>query len=289
MTQSFLEVTDLTVRTRAGKVLVDNLSFAVSKGETLAIIGESGSGKSLTCLAIMGLVDSFVMEVTGSIRIDGNELVGQPEKVYRAYRGSSVGMIFQDPLTALHPYFTVGAQLVEGIRTHRRISRTEARVVAAELLERVGIQSPDVRMRQYPHQFSGGMRQRVVIAMAVANRPGLLLADEPTTALDVSVQAQVLELLRSLTDELGSAVLHVTHDLGVAKETADTVLVMHSGKVLERGFVADVLYRPQHPYTAALLESYPTLTTPPDVELIPADAALARFPSVDWRDRSKDR
>ncbi|MCK2035718.1 ABC transporter ATP-binding protein [Microbacterium sp. SSW1-49] len=288
MSQPFLEVTNLTIKTQAGKVLVDDLSFGVEKGETLAIIGESGSGKSLTCLAIMGLLDPFIMKVSGSIRVDGTELVGLREAGYRRHRGSSIGMVFQDPLTALHPFFTVGAQLVEGLRVHRRISKTEARDLSVELLERVGIENPAQRMKQYPHQFSGGMRQRVVIAMAVANRPGLLLADEPTTALDVSVQAQVLTLLRSLTDELGSAVLHVTHDLGVTRESADTVLVMHSGRVLERGRVSKVLHTPRHPYTQALLDSYPTLTTPPESTLKPADAALADLPPVDWRDPKEE-
>lgn len=282
MRDPYLRVNNLTVKTRSGKILVDDISFVVDHGETLAIIGESGSGKSLTCLAIMGLLDPFVMEITGSIRVNGTELVGLSERDYRRHRGASIGMIFQDPLTALHPYFSIGSQLIESLRVHQRISKREARDLAAELLDRVGI--PTERMTQYPHQFSGGMRQRVVIAMAVSNRPGLLLADEPTTALDVSVQAQVLALLRSLTDELGSAVLHVTHDLGVARETADTVLVMHTGRILERGRVSDVLHTPRHPYTRALLESYPTLRTPPDVILQPADPILARVPAVDWRD-----
>ncbi|MCM3882972.1 ABC transporter ATP-binding protein [Frankia sp. R82] len=259
MSAPFLQVRDLSVRftTDDGVVrAVDGLSFDVHRGRTLGIVGESGSGKSVTSLAIMGLHRrGRRVSIDGQIRLDGEDLVTASSARVRALRGQRMAMIFQDPLSALHPQFTVGDQIVEAYRVHHRVSRAAARRRAAELLELVGIPEPSRRLDDYPHQFSGGMRQRAMIAMAVSCDPALLIADEPTTALDVTVQAQILDLMRDLQREFDTAIILITHDLGVVAELGDDVLVMYAGQVMEHGSVADVFARPEHPYTWGLLQS----------------------------------
>ncbi|HEY7264893.1 MAG TPA: ABC transporter ATP-binding protein [Trebonia sp.] len=243
---------------------VDGLSFDVERGRTLGIVGESGSGKSVTSLAIMGLHRTSTTkrggtEVSGTIRLDGEDLVSASPGRVRTLRGSKMAMIFQDPLTALHPFYTVGAQISEAYRVHNRVSKEVARKRAIDLLRRVGIPQPTVRVDDYPHQFSGGMRQRAMIAMALSCDPELLIADEPTTALDVTVQAQILDLIMDLQAEFGSAVIIITHDLGVVAEVSDDVLVMYAGRVSETGSAADVFRQPGHPYSWGLLGSMPRL------------------------------
>ena len=258
----FLEVRDLTVHfpTDDGLVkAVDGLSFALEAGKTLGIVGESGSGKSVTSQAILGLHRRTSARMSGEIWLDGQNLATLPEEQMRRLRGSAMAMIFQDPLSALHPYYTVGAQIVEAIRVHRDTPKKVARARAIDLLDRVGIPSPQRRVDQYAHEFSGGMRQRAMIAMALANDPKLLIADEPTTALDVTVQAQILDLMRDLQKEFGSAIIIITHDLGVVADVADDVLVMYGGKCVEKGTVDELFYSPQHPYAWGLLASMPRL------------------------------
>jgi peptide/nickel transport system ATP-binding protein len=238
---------------------VDGLSFDLERGRTLGIVGESGSGKSVTSMAIMGLHRGSGTEITGEIRLDGEDLVSAgPERV-RRLRGSAMAMIFQDPLSSLNPYHTVGAQIIEAYRVHNKVSRQVARRRAVDLLGRVGIPQAATRVDDYPHQFSGGMRQRVMIAMALSCDPGLLIADEPTTALDVTVQAQILDLIVDLQAEFGSAVIIITHDLGVVAEIADEVLVMYAGRVAEMGTATNVFRQPGHPYAWGLLDSMPRL------------------------------
>ena len=263
-TRPFLEVKDLTVRfeTDDGVVqAVTGSSFSVDRGRTLGIVGESGSGKSVTSLAVLGLHRTRSnAKVAGEIWLDDQELVTATDEEVRKLRGGKMAMIFQDPLSAMHPYFTVGAQIVEAYRVHNKnASKKEARERAIDMLARVGIPQPARRFNDYGHQFSGGMRQRAMIAMALVNDPKLLIADEPTTALDVTVQAQILDLIRDLQEEFGSAVIMITHDLGVVAELADDVLVMYGGKIIERGPAADVFHQPQHPYTWGLLGSMPRL------------------------------
>ncbi|OAH10658.1 ABC transporter ATP-binding protein [Streptomyces jeddahensis] len=258
----FLDVRDLRVHfpTEDGLVRsVDGVSFTLEKGQTLGIVGESGSGKSVTSLALLGLHKGTRAQVSGEIWLDGRELVGLPEQEMRALRGSTVSMIFQDPLSALHPFFTVGAQIAEAYRVHHRVSKKEARDRAVEMLRRVGIPQPELRVKDYPHQFSGGMRQRAMIAMSLVCDPALLIADEPTTALDVTVQAQILDLIRDLQEEFGSAVVIITHDLGVVADVADDILVMYGGRRVEYGTARDVLKQPEHPYTWGLLQSMPQI------------------------------
>ena len=271
--QPYLRVKDLGVRFRTedGVVhAVDRVSFAVAPGRTLGIVGESGSGKSVTALAIVGLLDPRQATVTGEIIIGGRNLLGLDDERIRKMRGRDVAMIFQDPLTALHPYYTVGRQIAEAYRIHHpRTGRSEARRRAVLMLERVGIPEPDRRVDQYPHEFSGGMRQRVIIAIALVNNPGLLIADEPTTALDVTMQAQILDLLADLQADHGSAVLLITHDIGVISQVADRVVVMYAGRVVENGTARQVLRHPQHPYTWGLLASVPTLHDDADTDLVP--------------------
>jgi oligopeptide transport system ATP-binding protein len=256
-----LEVEELEVefRTPDGVVrAVNGVSFTVSGGETLAVLGESGSGKSVTAQAVMGLLDTPPAFVTnGSVRFRGRDLLTAGDEERRRVRGRGMAMVFQDPLTALNPVFTVGFQLGEMFRVHEGADRGEARARALALLERVGIPSAGERLNDYPHHFSGGMRQRVVIAMALALGPDLLLADEPTTALDVTVQAQILDLLSGLRAETGMGIVLITHDLGVAAEVADRVAVMYAGRVVETGAAAEVLVSPRHPYTLGLLRSVP--------------------------------
>ena len=258
-----LAVDDLTVEfaTPNGSFkAVDGVSFSMERGETLAVLGESGSGKSMTALAIMGIVPSPGGRITGgSVRLDGQELVGAPQATLRSVRGERVSMIFQDPLSSLNPVFTVGDQIAEMFRRHRHASRREAKLKAIELMKRVGIPDAANRATSYPHQFSGGMRQRVMIAMALALDPEILIADEPTTALDVTVQAQIIRLLKQLQDDLGMGLVLITHDLGVVASSADRVLVMYGGRVVESGPMRELYARSSHPYTLGLLESVPRL------------------------------
>jgi len=266
----FLDVKNLSVKfnTEDGVVhAVDNLSFSVERGKTLGIVGESGSGKSVTSLAIMGLHKGSKADVTGEIWLDGQEINQLAEKDIRKLRGKKMAMIFQDALAALHPYYTVGDQIAEAYQVHHKVSKAEAKKHAIEMLDRVGIPEPQKRADDYPHQFSGGMRQRAMIAMSLSCDPTLLIADEPTTALDVTVQAQILELLQDLQKEFGTAIILITHDLGVVAETADDVLLMYAGKAVEYGNVRDVLKNPQHPYAWGLLTSIPRLTGDPDKKL----------------------
>jgi peptide/nickel transport system ATP-binding protein len=259
---SFLDVRDLRVHfpTEDGLVKsVDGVSFSLEKGKTLGIVGESGSGKSVTSLALLGLHKNTRARVSGEIWLDGQELVGLPEQQMRGLRGNKVSMIFQDPLSALHPFYTVGSQIAEAYQVHHKVSKKEARERAVEMLQRVGIPQAERRVKDYPHQFSGGMRQRAMIAMSLVCNPELLIADEPTTALDVTVQAQILDLIRDLQEEFGSAVIIITHDLGVVAEISDDILVMYGGRRIEYGTVRDVLKNPEHPYTWGLLQSMPSL------------------------------
>ena len=259
----YLEVRDLKVHfpTDDGLVKsVDGLTFALDRGKTIGIVGESGSGKSVTSQAILGLHRRTRALSSGSIVLDGEDLMTVSNDRLRHLRGNKMAMIFQDPLSALHPYYTVGSQIIEGIQVHHKdLSKKEARTRTVDLLQRVGIPNPSKRIDQYPHEFSGGMRQRAMIAMALANDPSLLIADEPTTALDVTVQAQILDLMRDLQAEFGSAIIMITHDLGVVAEMADDILVMYGGKCVEYGTVSEVFYGPEHPYAWGLMTSMPRL------------------------------
>ena len=238
---------------------VEDVSFDVDQGEILAIVGESGSGKSVTSLSIMGLLAEPGHVAGGSLEFEGKDLATLSEKQYRELRGNDMAMIFQEPMTSHNPVYRVGNQIVEAIRTHEKVSKAEAKDRAVDLLRKVGIPSPEARINDYPHQMSGGMRQRVMIAMALACNPKLLIADEPTTALDVTIQAQILDLLRRLRDDTGMAVLLITHDLGVVSETADRVVVMYCGQVVEEAEVRTLFDHPMHPYTLGLLKSIPRL------------------------------
>ena len=256
--EPFLDVKGLKVSfpTEDGVVnAVDGVDFAVHKGRTLAIVGESGSGKSVTSQAIMGLVNRKAASVSGEGWLDGQDIIASTPQQVRELRGKRMAMIFQDPLSSLHPFYSVGKQLVEAIQVHQDVSKQEALEQARQMLERVGIPSPERRLKDYPHNLSGGMRQRVMIAMALLNNPELLIADEPTTALDVTVQAQIINLLRDLQSEFGTAVILITHDLGVVADMADDVVVMYGGRIVERGTVEDIYYRPEMPYTLGLLGS----------------------------------
>jgi peptide/nickel transport system ATP-binding protein len=248
---------------------VDGLSFSVDRGKTLGIVGESGSGKSVTSLSIMGLHKGGTAQISGEILLDGQELVGARAEEVRQLRGKRMAMIFQDPLSAMHPYYTVGNQIIEAYQVHNKVTKSVARKHAIEMLDRVGIPQPDRRVDAYPHQFSGGMRQRAMIAMALSCDPDLLIADEPTTALDVTVQAQILDLIRDLQREFNSAVIIITHDLGVVAELADDILVMYAGRAAEAGTAEDIFDRPQHPYTWGLLGSMPRIDRERSERLIP--------------------
>ncbi|MFD5426587.1 ABC transporter ATP-binding protein [Streptomyces sp. NPDC127084] len=270
MAAALLEVRDLqvTFSTPAGPVrAVDSLGFTVAAGRTLGIVGESGSGKSVTSLAVMGLHRSAAAEVSGSIRFEGRELTGLPERQLARLRGRRMAMIFQDPLSSLHPSYTVGEQIAEHHRVHFRSGRAAARRRAVDMLGEVGIPEPARRAGEYPHQFSGGMRQRAMIAMALACEPDLLIADEPTTALDVTVQAQILELIVRVQEERGLGVIMITHDLGVIARVAHEVLVMYGGRGAEQAPVDTLFERPAHPYTRGLLDSLPRLDDPEDAPL----------------------
>jgi peptide/nickel transport system ATP-binding protein len=271
-TQAFLSVRDLLVHFPTPDGLVkatDGLSFDVERGTTLGIVGESGSGKSVSSSAILGLQRGTRAIVTGEIFLDGTDLLKISDEQMRQRRGRDVSMIFQDPLSSMHPYFTVGNQISEAYLVHNDVSKKAARTRAIEMLDRVGIPQPDRRVDDYPHQFSGGMRQRAMIAMGLINDPGLLIADEPTTALDVTVQAQILDLLQDLQREFNSAILIITHDLGVVAEMADDVLVMYAGRAVEYGPCKEILTHPEMPYTWGLLSSVPDVTGDTDARLIP--------------------
>jgi peptide/nickel transport system ATP-binding protein len=261
--EPFLDVRDLQVHfpTDDGLVkAVDGLGFTLARGQTIGIVGESGSGKSVASLAIMGLHRRSKAKMSGQILLDGEDLLTVSDERIRSLRGNQMAMVFQDPLSALHPFYTIGNQIVEAYRIHHHgVSKDVARKRAIEMLERVGIPSPNRRVDQYPHEFSGGMRQRAMIAMALVNDPKLLIADEPTTALDVTVQAQILELMKDLQKEFGSAIIIITHDLGVVADVADDIIVMYGGRCVEKGSVDAVFYTPQHPYTWGLLASMPRL------------------------------
>jgi oligopeptide transport system ATP-binding protein len=280
-----LEVEDLHVefRSRGSAVrAVNGLSYTLEEGETLAILGESGSGKSVSAQAVMGILDTPPAYVTrGSVRFRGTELVGMPEKKRRAYRGAKIAMIFQDALSALNPVHRVGDQIAEMLVVHRKTSRREARARAVELMDRVRIPSAAARVNDFPHQFSGGMRQRVMIAMALALEPDVLIADEPTTALDVTVQAQIMKLLSELQDEMAMGLILITHDLGVVADVADRIALMYAGRVVEQADVEDLYARPAHPYAEGLLASVPRIDirdrelspikgAPPNLSAIPA-------------------
>ena len=273
MSQPLLDVRDLSVRFRTERgemAAVDGLTFKVARGEFLGIVGESGSGKSVTARAVMGLIQPPGRVSSGSIRFAGEELVGRPDVELERLRGKRMAMIFQEPMSSLNPVFAVGEQIAGAVRRHDRLSRRAAWDRAIEMLEKVGIPGAAERATAYPHQLSGGMRQRVMIAMALACDPEMLIADEPTTALDVTIQAQILDLLRQLRAELGLTVLLITHDLGVVAEQADRVIVMYAGRVIEESPTAPLFSRPLHPYTSGLLDSIPDL-----------DHTVAELPAIE--------
>jgi oligopeptide/dipeptide ABC transporter ATP-binding protein len=275
-----LEVRDLHVQfpTPTGAIeAVGGVSFAVAAGDTVAVVGESGSGKSVSSLAVLGLLGGGRV-TAGSIRYSGQELVGADPERLRRLRGAEIAMVFQNPMSALDPLFTIGDQVAEALRAHRALARTDARRRVVELLREVGLPDPERRARAYPHELSGGQQQRVVVAIALACEPALLIADEPTTALDVTVEAQILALLRRMQREHGTALLFITHDMGVVTEMADRVLVMYAGRVVEQGPVAEVLRAPRNPYTRALIDSIPTPSTPRDAPM-PAIAGNVPHPS----------
>ncbi|WP_430517952.1 ABC transporter ATP-binding protein [Aliivibrio sp.] len=270
-----LVVDNLTVdfTTDKGTVrAIDGVSFSIMPGETIAIVGESGCGKSVSSLSIMGLVPSPPGKIVdGSIKFNGRELIGLTEKEYRKIRGNDISMIFQEPMTALNPVLRISTQMVDVIRLHSNLSKSEAKKKAIGMLETVGIPSPESRINEYPHQLSGGMRQRVMIAMALSCSPDLLLADEPTTALDVTIQAQVMDEMVRLQKELNMAVVLVTHDLGVVAESCQRVVVMYCGQIIEQASVEDIFANPQHPYTKGLLKSIPVVR----------DKKIPRLPTID--------
>jgi oligopeptide/dipeptide ABC transporter ATP-binding protein len=272
MNKVLLDVRDLQTQFRVNEntvYAVNGVSFIVREGEVLGIVGESGSGKSVTALSIMRLIEGPNGRITGGQvlfrddKLEHDVLALTPREIEQI-RGNKISMIFQDPMTSLNPVLSIGFQLTEPLKIHRRMSATDAEQHAVELLDRVGIPEPRLRMKAYPHQFSGGMRQRVMVAMAVACRPKLLIADEPTTALDVTIQAQIIDLLRELKDEIGTSVIIITHDLGVVAEIADQVAVMYAGVICEKGDVEQIFSAPQHPYTRALMSSIPRLRDWPE-------------------------
>ncbi|HEY2216292.1 MAG TPA: ABC transporter ATP-binding protein [Solirubrobacteraceae bacterium] len=272
MSEPLLRVEDLRVEfhTEDGVVhAVDGITYEVERGRTLGIVGESGSGKTVSSLTTLGLTRTQGALVTGRILFDGKDLLTLSEAELRTIRGNEIAMIFQDPLSSLHPFFKVGTQLIEAVRVHRSVSKRQARERAIELLKLVGIPDPDSRVEHYPHEFSGGMRQRAMIAMALANEPKLLFADEPTTALDVTVQAQILALLQRLQRELGMAIVMITHDLGVVAEMADDIAVMYAGRIVETAPANTIFAGPEHPYTWGLLKSIPALTGTRKEQLVP--------------------
>src|SRR3954451_593725 len=267
-----LEVEDLKVHfeTEDGLVkAVDGISYTVDRGQTLGIVGESGSGKSVSSLTVLGLTRARNARITGKVRFDGKDLLGAADDDLRGIRGNDIAMIFQDPLSSLHPFYKVGTQIAEGVLAHKDVSKAQAWDRAVEMLSLVGIPEPRKRADSYPHEFSGGMRQRAMIAMALANDPKLLIADEPTTALDVTVQAQILELIERLQSEFDTAVVVITHDLGVVAEMADEIAVMYAGRIIENADTDTFFAAPEHPYTCGLLSSIPRLDSPRGEELVP--------------------
>jgi peptide/nickel transport system ATP-binding protein len=280
--QPLLEVRNLRVEfpTRRGTLLaIDDVSFNIAPGEILGVVGESGAGKSLTGAAIIGLLEPPGRVASGEILLEGERIDNLPYERMRAIRGRKIGAVFQDPLTSLNPLYTVGQQLVETIQTHLPLSLEDARRRAIDLLAQTGIPAPEARVDQYPHQFSGGMRQRVVIALALAAQPKLIVADEPTTALDVSIQAQVIALLKRLCKEHGAAVMLVTHDMGVIAETCDRVAVMYAGRIVEIGPVQSVIHEPAHPYTKGLMGSIPAMDRDRE-RLLQIDGAMPRLNAI---------
>ncbi len=286
--EPLLSVEDFSVsfKTKRGMAAaVRNVSFDVFPGESMAIVGESGSGKSVTSLGILGLLPKSA-QITGSAKFRGEELVGMKQDKLRTFRGNKIAMIFQDPMTAFNPLFTIGDQIAEAMEIHGRASGAAALKEAATLLEMVGVPEPGQRINQYPHEFSGGMRQRAMIAMAISNRPDLLIADEPTTALDVTIQAQVMEVLADIRAETGAAMILITHDLGVVAGAAESIQVMYGGRIFERGTTNQVFYEPTNPYTRGLLSSMPRvdsigerlvpiLGTPPSIMNMPVGCAFS--------------
>ena len=259
-----LEVNDLHTSffTNAGEVkAVNGISFNLDRGKVLGIVGESGSGKSVTAYSIMQILASTGKIVSGSIKLDGQELVGAGEKVMKTVRGNKISIIFQDPMTSLNPTYTIGKQLMEAILLHTNRNRAQARERAIEMLRLVNINEPEKRMKQYPYEFSGGMRQRIMIAMALACEPDILIADEPTTALDGTIQAQIHDLMKSLQEELGMAIIMITHDLGVVAQMCDEVIVMYAGSICEQGTADEIFYNPRHEYTKGLMRSIPSAET----------------------------
>jgi peptide/nickel transport system ATP-binding protein len=282
MTDTVLEVRNLRVEfpTRRGTlVAVDDVSFSLERGQTLGVVGESGAGKSITGNAIIGLIEPPGRIAAGEVRLTGQRIDNLNDDALRRIRGSRIGMVFQDPLTSLDPLYKIGEQLIETIETHTERRGAVARKRAIELLADVGIPAPETRIDNYPHQFSGGMRQRVVVALALAADPELIIADEPTTALDVSVQAQVIALLKRLCRERGTAIMLITHDMGVIAEAADRVAVMYSGRIVEIGKVRDVVKTPLHPYTVGLMGSIPRLTTDAD-RLMQIKGSMPRLTAI---------
>lgn len=272
MAAPLLEVEDLRVHfeTEDGLVkAVDGISYTVDRGQTLGIVGESGSGKSVSSLTVMGLTRARNARISGAVRFNGQDLLGASDEELRTIRGDDIAMIFQDPLSSLHPFYKVGNQIVEAILAHRDVSKAQAYDRAVEMLGLVGIPEPRRRAEAYPHEFSGGMRQRAMIAMALANDPKLLIADEPTTALDVTVQAQILELIERLQSEFDTAVVVITHDLGVVAEMADDIAVMYAGRIVERANADTIFNAPEHPYTWGLLSSIPRMDAAREEELVP--------------------
>ena len=277
-----LQVDDLRVEfpTRRGTlVAVDGVSFSIAPGEVLGVVGESGAGKSITGAAIIGLIDPPGRIGAGQILLGDRRIDNLQPEALRRVRGREIGAVFQDPLTSLNPLYTVGRQLAETISTHLDLSASAARARALELLTEVGISAPERRIDQYPHQFSGGMRQRIVIALALAANPKLIIADEPTTALDVSIQAQIIALLKRLCREHGTAVMLITHDMGVIAETADRVAVMYAGRIVEIGPVTDVIHRPAHPYTRGLMGSIPSIAGERET-LAQIDGSMPRLTAI---------
>lgn len=282
MNTPVLDVRDLRVEfpTRSGVLIaVDGISLQVQAGEILGVVGESGAGKSMTGLAVLGLLEPPGRIAQGEIQLAGQRIDGLDETALQRIRGAEIGAIFQDPLSSLNPLFSIGDQLIETIRTHRPIDKPSARAKALALLKEVGIAGAESRIDHYPHQFSGGMRQRVVIALALCAEPKLIIADEPTTALDVSIQAQITALLKRLCRNHGTAVMLITHDMGVIAETADRVAVMYAGRIIELGPVLEVIRQPQHPYTKGLMGSIPSLHYPVDT-LVQIDGAMPRLDAI---------
>jgi peptide/nickel transport system ATP-binding protein len=278
-----LQIENLRVEfpTRRGTlVAVDDVSLAIAPGEVLGMVGESGAGKTLTGLAVIGLIEPPGRIAAGEVRLEGRRIDNLPHEEMRRLRGRRIGVVFQDPLTSLNPLYTIGAQLEETILTHLEVSRADARSRALGLLREVGIPAPELRFGHYPHQFSGGMRQRVVIALALAAEPSLLIADEPTTALDVSIQAQIIALLKRLARERGTAVLLITHDMGVIAETAQRVAVMYAGRLVELGPVREVIHSPRHPYTTGLMGSIPKITPQRNRRLAQIEGAMPRLNAI---------